>query len=129
MQATIHLLGESYDYTVNASPSSKLRAKIAAILPSGISHFDYDRSNVLANEDGLTCVLDFEGMRYDALIFCLWFTMTRIFDEERDIDKVKMYLMSYQDIRPLTFMERMMIIAGMSLRFRKLHMIRLFRNA
>lgn len=75
----------------------------------GYSHFDYDSSNVLAKDDNITCILDFEGMRYGLLVSCIYFTLTRIYDESADAALLRQYISTYKNVRSLSLIERLIL--------------------
>lgn len=115
-QAAIHIHGATFAKTqrhhMRLTPKSDILLRLA---PTGYSHCDYDATNVLAEKDKLTCVLDFEGMRYVPLVSCLFFTLSRIYEMQKQLDAgVRQYLNAYQKVRRLNVLERFIIRAAMA---------------
>jgi O-antigen/teichoic acid export membrane protein/Ser/Thr protein kinase RdoA (MazF antagonist) len=122
MQATIHARGLEYaKATDNASPTQPHRktswSAVLRGLPRGISHFDYYQGNILTRNDEVSCVLDFEGMRYDPLIVCLLFTLDTLKPYLSSKAELREYLAAYQSIRKLSLLEKIVIKLALALRF------------
>lgn len=123
IQAHIHIYGQAYAKDRKESISSKDRresqktASLLYFMPKGFSHFDFDASNLLIDNDKM-CVLDFEGAHYGTLITCLFFTLTRIYDTEYDKHDIESYLKTYQTIRRLTFPEKFILRLALTARYK-----------
>jgi Ser/Thr protein kinase RdoA (MazF antagonist) len=87
-------------------------------LPHGFSHFDYDSTNILVERGEISCILDFEGMHYGSLITCLYFTISRIYEQTKDTQKIQAYLRFYEQVRQLTKAEKLVLRAALALRYR-----------
>ncbi len=113
-QAAIHIHGAAFAKTqrhrIRWTSKSDFILRVA---PTGFSHCDYDATNILTENNQLTCVLDFEGMRFVPFVSCLFFTLSRIYDAGRP-DSVRQYLDAYQQVRRLNFFERLVIRAAMA---------------
>ncbi len=124
-QAKIHLAGLNYARQLRASGvrlksgRAKHYLPILNIAPKGYSHFDFDKTNILVKNDRITSVLDFEGMRYDALVSCTFFTVSDIFKTTGNIELVKQYMAAYEAVRPLQFIERFILTMALVIRFKK----------
>jgi O-antigen/teichoic acid export membrane protein/Ser/Thr protein kinase RdoA (MazF antagonist) len=122
VQGRIHNLG--LEYAVKRSrhlgmfDDNSLRSALLSWLPKGLSHFDYDGSNILASNDEISCVLDFEGMRYDSLIVCLAYTLTCLYESAGDKSLLETYVAGYQNVRPLGFVERQVLRVALASRYR-----------
>jgi Ser/Thr protein kinase RdoA (MazF antagonist) len=123
-QGLIHEVGQLYDGTRGGleSDNGSLRGSLIGFAPRGVSHFDYDHTNILTDGDNISCVLDFEGMRYDPLVVCIFYTLTALYSTSPDVDKLKLYLRSYQEVRPLSRIEKRIIRTGLALRYRNLRL-------
>jgi O-antigen/teichoic acid export membrane protein/Ser/Thr protein kinase RdoA (MazF antagonist) len=126
MQAKIHRLGIEYARTTDQQLSdyaSALKSSLVAFAPRGISHFDYDSSNVLVINDNVASILDFEGVRYDPVAVCLYFTLSRLYAETSDPMVLRNYLKAYRDVRPMRRIEKYLIQLGLATRFRTLKLL------
>ncbi|HUD11153.1 MAG TPA: phosphotransferase [Candidatus Saccharimonadia bacterium] len=123
IQGRIHRIGAEFAGNITNSKSLKssshsMGSSLVRYAPKGVSHFDYYRGNLLATDDIISCVIDFEGMRYDPLVVCIFFTLTTLYQDPSDAKKLQVYLKSYQDVRPLNWMEKRVIQIALALRFR-----------
>jgi O-antigen/teichoic acid export membrane protein/Ser/Thr protein kinase RdoA (MazF antagonist) len=122
IQGYIHQVGLEYarqqatdsDY----SKANSLRSKLISYAPKGVSHFDYYSGNLLTTGDMISCVIDFEGMRYDPLVVCIFFTLTTLYQEPTDKPKLEVYLRSYQDVRTLNWLEKRIIQVALAAHFK-----------
>lgn len=124
VQAQIHCLGEQAPVAAREGLVHKdgsFRSGLMGFLPKGLSHFDYYKGNVLSHYNTVTCVIDFEGLRYDPLIVCLFFTLSDVYAESRQLSYVSRYVSAYQAGRPLSRLEQAVLRLALVLRFRKLH--------
>jgi O-antigen/teichoic acid export membrane protein/Ser/Thr protein kinase RdoA (MazF antagonist) len=121
VQGYIHQVGMEYAQEQAAwasyNKAHSVRSKFVRYTPKGVSHFDYYRGNLLATGDVVSCVIDFEGMRYDPLVVCIFFTLTTLYQEPSDKSKLELYLKSYQDVRTLSWMEKRIIQFALAVRF------------
>lgn len=122
VQAGIHMAGIAYA-GVNAADARllagrTLKSRLLSFAPKGLGHFDFDHTNLLAKNGLVSCVLDFEGLRYDPLVVCVIFTLSRLYDEQRNARELGQYLNSYQAVRPLNIMEKLAIRGALTMRFR-----------
>jgi O-antigen/teichoic acid export membrane protein/Ser/Thr protein kinase RdoA (MazF antagonist) len=133
-QAVIHNHGYSYAKSTQAKldphvMSLKQRLvrwmTLLALTPQGLSHFDYDPTNILVHDGHLAAILDFEGLRYDSLLICLLFTLSQLSELGVDSELMTSYLNHYQEVRPLGRLERILLRWGLTLRLRSLHYLRL----
>lgn len=138
LQATMHRVGQSYmrqhdiptqrrtlrevyitdRLLADASLGAGIRAFLTRVrafavdlddaLPRGLSHFDYDVENVLADESGhLTAILDFDDVKCLPVVVCLAYTLHDILDSATDSEELaKRYLRRYQQTRLLTAGEK-----------------------
>lgn len=125
-QAHIHMHGQTYAKERLALGNNSSTSKQGWLgelpplrfAPKGFSHFDFDASNVLTDEQKITCILDFEGMRYGSLVACVFFTLTRIYDAHPDIASLQLYLTAYQQVRVLNFIEKRILSCALFLRYK-----------
>jgi O-antigen/teichoic acid export membrane protein/Ser/Thr protein kinase RdoA (MazF antagonist) len=122
VQAGIHVAGAAYagDNTADAKllTGHTLKSRLLKFAPKGLGHFDFDGTNLLAKNGWVSCVLDFEGVRYDPLVVCVIFTLSRLYSYQRNSSELGEYLDSYQTVRPLNFVEKLAIRAALTLRFK-----------
>jgi Ser/Thr protein kinase RdoA (MazF antagonist)/O-antigen/teichoic acid export membrane protein len=122
VQGRIHLGGLEYAQRYHHDPDflkdGAIRSALLSFLPKGLSHFDYESGNMLTQDNQVSCVIDFEGMRYDPLAVCLFFTLTRLYDAMRDTANIGLYLKSYQAVRPLSIAEKAFLRIALGLRYR-----------
>jgi O-antigen/teichoic acid export membrane protein len=118
-QAQIHLGGLQY-----ASRLQK-RHLLAVAVPYGFSHFDFDASNILVEDEHISSILDFEGMRYGPLIGCIYFTLTHIYDAAYDPALPLAYVRMYQKTRKLRTLEKSALAILLSLRYRNMRFLRI----
>jgi O-antigen/teichoic acid export membrane protein len=122
MQARIHAAG--IVYAEQKSPQSAIFSKKALkstflpFVPKGLSHFDFDGGNILVNNNRVSCVLDFEGMRYDPILVCIFFTLTQLHATARNMNNISLYLKSYQEIRRLGLFEKVIIRIALAFNYR-----------
>lgn len=122
VQAQIHLAGIDYaaahasDADMLANQS--LKSALFSLAPKGLGHFDFDGSNLLVENDAISCVLDFGGMRYDPVVVCIVFTLTRLNDTLLGAAQLESYLKAYQGIRPLNWIEKAIIRVALMARYR-----------
>lgn len=132
-QAAIHTHGRSFARTADSfhapkhsSRATKLRRAISLSYQlKGFSHFDFDGSNVLVENDGITSILDFEGMRYGMLVGCMYFTLTQIYDQHSDRTQLRAYIDAYQQIRKLSWLERFILHTALAIHYRSYKMFTL----
>lgn len=125
-QAHIHVHGQTYAKERQALSNSSSEFKQGWLrelpplrfAPKGFSHFDFDASNVLTDEQKITSILDFEGMRYGSLVACVFFTLTRIYDAHPDMASLQLYLTAYQQVRVLNFIEKRILNCALFLRYK-----------
>lgn len=121
IQATIHNLGIDVPPAMREAMTHKdgsYRSLVLGFLPKGLSHFDYYGGNLLVSHNRITCVIDFEGVRYDPLVVCLFFTLSEVYDADKSRKLVLEYLASYQKIRKLSTLEKLVLRLALTLRFR-----------
>jgi len=122
VQGLIHEAGLEFAGRRNsATPSQKkqtLRSSLLPNVPKGVSHFDYDGSNILVEGDKVSCVVDFEGMRFDPLVACIFFSLTRLYDIQHQKRSLETYLRSYQAVRRLNWLEKPVLNIVLALRHR-----------
>jgi O-antigen/teichoic acid export membrane protein/Ser/Thr protein kinase RdoA (MazF antagonist) len=111
IQALIHSHGIEFSSSETAAfvreRPQLIWSKLAFLGPRGVSHFDFDGTNILFDAAGnVVCVLDFEGIRRDFLIICILFTLLRLTSERSGTGLIKRYLRAYQEIRPLGRVEK-----------------------
>lgn len=137
LQARMHTLGEQYaktrnmksgraalralsvtdDLLKNSALESNVRDVLERIhafvielddaLPKGLSHFDFDIDNILANYDYVTAILDFGDMEYMPLIICLGYTLWDVlFETGGSPALVARYVQKYQGVRQLSQKEK-----------------------
>lgn len=132
-QALLHIFGKKYARRVGKSMRRlpvMLRVRqwlLCLFVPAGYSHFDYDITNLLMEKEQISCILDFEGMRYGPFISCLYYTLSRIYQKHHDVRRIRVYLKTYQETRPLTRTERIVIQVTLLLRYRSAAFFRLYR--
>lgn len=121
-QAYIHLHGQTYaEQKANSHPGATQRHwwnSLLHVAPQGFSHFDFDASNILVTDDKITSILDFEGMRHDPLVKCIFFTLTRIYDLQPSVADLRLYLTAYQQVRKLNVTERLILSCALTLHYR-----------
>ncbi len=128
-QAQLHLSGVAYaKQTADQHPSPRTRERLlTTFTASGYSHFDYDATNLLVNDGHISAILDFEGMRYGSLVACVYFTLSRIYEFHQDPTLLICYLASYQQLRQLRPLEKLILSTSLSARYRKPSLLRLLR--
>ena len=72
------------------------------ILPQGLVHLDIDRDNLLAIDDVVTGLIDFDDLSLAPLAFCLAGTLWDVIESGGSVEDVRAYLARYETIRPLT---------------------------
>ncbi len=131
-QALIHTYGRTYIQLAGKNVRHlpfllRLRQWIVGVfVPAGYSHFDYDASNVLAENNQIVCILDFEGMRYGPLVFCIYYTLSDIYRKQGDASLVRAYLQAYQATRPLKKAEKIIVRISLLLTYRTPALLRLY---
>lgn len=123
IQATMHNLSTDIPVAMREALTNKdgsYRSLLLSYLPKGLSHFDYYRGNVLVDHDKVMCVIDFEGVRYDPLLVCLFFTLSDVYETTKSRKLVLEYIAAYQKLRKLTKLERLTLRLVLTLRFRTL---------
>lgn len=125
MQASIHAHGVKYARTApvimlaaTKEQTLKQRLTFFHLTPRGYSHFDYDGSNILVVGNQIKCILDFEGMRYDSLVVCIFYTLMRLYEETQDKQDLESYLQSYQQVRKLRLSERLIIRSALMVKLK-----------
>ncbi len=121
IQAQIHNLGTDVPKAMREAMTNKdrtYRSSLFGYLPKGLSHFDYYRGNVLVENDHVTCVIDFEGARYDPLLVCLLFTVIDLYLTNKSRELVIEYITAYQNVRRLSPLEKLTLRVVLLLRFR-----------
>jgi Ser/Thr protein kinase RdoA (MazF antagonist) len=81
-------------YTVNLPPE----------LPSGLCHLDYDTDNVLAKDNSVVAVLDFDDLAVAPFIVCLAYTLWHVY-VHGDKQATSTYLNQYEKGRKLSDLE------------------------
>jgi Ser/Thr protein kinase RdoA (MazF antagonist) len=94
-----------------------LRSSLLPSMPTGVSHFDYDGSNILVKGDQVSCVVDFESMRQDPFVVDIFFTLTCLYDLLRDKSKLETYLRSYETVRKLGWLEKPVLRLVLAMRY------------
>ncbi len=129
VQGRIHVGGLEYAKRFHHDPEflkdGALRSALLSFLPKGLSHFDYESGNMLTQNDQVSCVIDFEGMRYDPLAVCLFFTLTQLHESMHDPEKLSLYLAAYQAVRPLSASEKLVLRLALGTRYRSLKLLTL----
>ncbi|HEU4966939.1 MAG TPA: phosphotransferase, partial [Candidatus Saccharimonadales bacterium] len=131
-QALIHTYGRAYTRQAGKNVSHlpfslRLRQWLVGLFaPAGYSHFDYDATNVLAENDHVVCILDFEGMRYGPFVFCIYYTLSHIYRQHRSASLVRAYLKAYQTTRPLKQAEKIIVQISLLLTYRTSALLRLY---
>jgi Ser/Thr protein kinase RdoA (MazF antagonist)/O-antigen/teichoic acid export membrane protein len=118
-QASIHIHGATFAQTQSRLHGSSIFDRVLRFLPKGFSHCDFDATNILVNNQKLTCVLDFEGIRQVPFVSCLFFTLTRIYDLQPSKKDLEFYVAAYQTSRKLTALEKFVIKAALAARYKK----------
>ena len=127
IQARIHNYGLAYSETLDPLVLKEemhirqrimRRLSLLAFTPHAVSHFDYDLTNILIQGDNVSCVLDFEGMRHDSLLICIVYTLSQVYDSQSDLGVIEYYLESYQAVRSLTTLERLLLRFALAYRLR-----------
>jgi O-antigen/teichoic acid export membrane protein/Ser/Thr protein kinase RdoA (MazF antagonist) len=122
--AKLHMFG--HNYAQNKRPAiqkavggqrQKRLDSCLILAPRGLSHFDFDASNILVDGSTMT-ILDFEGMRYGPLVTCLFFTLTQIYDLQSSVKDLRYYLAAYTRIRPLSIPEKFILKLALAVRYR-----------
>lgn len=85
-------------------------------LPSGYSHLDYDKANVLEHGGAISAILDFDDLDYAPFVMCLGYALWDVLGETGDPAQVRRYLEHYEHLRPLTPEEREYLIPVMLFR-------------
>ena len=126
-QALIHSAGVEYARlhrkNLNIISRKPRKTSFLPYVTRGISHFDFYGGNILTTNNVVSSVLDFEGMRYDTLLVCVYFTLTCIYRTAADTSKVKFYLRDYQSARKLNFIERAIIKLALFIRYRNFRLL------
>ena len=112
-QAAIHNLGIEYASQNSASPTHgkrSIKSLLLPFVPKGFSHFDYYAGNLLTDGRTIVSILDFEGMRYDSIVICIYFTLESIrrLPSSRPAD-LRTYVRAYEAIRKMGWLERQFI--------------------
>lgn len=128
-QAQIHIGGIKYADTQRVKDQAQQPAHtktgiLAAVLPYGYSHFDFDASNILVKDGQVSSILDFEGMRYGPLIVCMYFTLKSVYEIGHDASLPIAYISLYQRTRKLRRLEKAILAVLLSARFKDLHFLR-----
>ncbi|HKU18058.1 MAG TPA: phosphotransferase [Candidatus Saccharimonadales bacterium] len=127
-QASIHVYGQHYAAEPLPKANVRKRAHRRSWLesmppirfaPRGFSHFDYDASNILADDRRVMCILDFEGMRHGPLVACMFFTLAQMYDSQPDIANLQLYITAYQQIRILNRLEKWLLRGALLLHCKK----------
>ena len=71
-------------------------------LPSGFSHFDFDRGNLLVADNTISAVLDFDDTKCGPLIMCLANTLWNVMATTGDEADLRLYVDKYQETRALS---------------------------
>jgi Ser/Thr protein kinase RdoA (MazF antagonist) len=88
---------------------------LAANLPKGPCHMDYDEQNMLFSGDEITAVLDFDDMAVAPYVCCLAYTLWHIQDTN-GVATRDSYLAVYQQLRPLSEVEKQFLFPAMLFR-------------
>lgn len=82
-------------------------------LPCALIHRDFTRGNLLFDQDRLTAILDFEALKYSAIIedpaVMIWNLLFNMKFKQASPQLLKTFLDSYQSIRPIPQSERMIV--------------------
>ena len=84
-------------------------------LPRGLCHLDYDKDNIIANNDAIAAVLDFDDLAMAPFVVCLGYTLWHV----RRYGSKKMaelYIEEYEKIRQLSSLEKSYICKVMLFR-------------
>lgn len=84
--------------------ASNYTVKLDAELPKGLCHLDYDKDNIIAKNNAVVAVLDFDDMAIAPFVVCLGFTLWHIW-QHAGKDMVEAYLAEYTKTRPLNTLE------------------------
>lgn len=75
-------------------------------LPYGYNHLDLDfDGNVIIKDDKIVGIIDFDDLRYSPSVMCLGYSLWNVLDDS-GIEFFKLYLKEYENIRPLSNLER-----------------------
>ncbi len=75
-------------------------------LPYGYNHLDIDfDGNVITKDGKVAAIVDFDDVQYSPLAVCLGYTLWCLLDDEGE-DAMWTYLRAYEQIRPLSNVER-----------------------
>ena len=121
IQAQIHNLGTDVPPTIREAMTNKdgsYRSVLMGYLPKGLSHFDYYKGNILVDHNRVVCVIDFEGVRYDPLLVCLFFTLSDIYASTKSRKLILEYISVYQKTRTLNASEQFILRLALVRRFR-----------
>lgn len=122
LQAVMHCAGLAF--AGEQLGSTWLNRVLDRFLPRGFSHFDFDATNILVGQNSkIRCILDFEGMRFGPLVICLYYTLTRIYDQSGDMDDLRTYLHEYQRVRRLNMFEKIALSLAIAVHGRRLHLL------
>ncbi|HEY6736200.1 MAG TPA: phosphotransferase [Candidatus Saccharimonadia bacterium] len=118
-QAKMHVVGQSVPakWRPSGVKDGSFRSALLRFLPKGVSHFDYYIGNVLSDGQRVTSVIDFEGVRYDPFVVCLFFSVADVYEQSRKRKFVQQYLSAYQETRRLGRGERVVLRLNLALRF------------
>jgi O-antigen/teichoic acid export membrane protein/Ser/Thr protein kinase RdoA (MazF antagonist) len=112
MQALIHSAGIEYAEQANVygyRSRRNIKSALLLMVPKGMSHFDFDAGNILTDGNDIICVLDFEGMRFDPVVICTYFTLGRIYAARNKVADIRSYLDAYEEVRPMHWIEKQLI--------------------
>ncbi|QQR52596.1 phosphotransferase [bacterium] len=93
--------------------SRAYKVLLNARLPVGYCHLDFYAGNVLLDDSGkISAILDFDDLAMAPYVMCLANSLWSIYIQE-DLSLIKLYLDSYQTVRPLSNLELQSIPAIM----------------
>lgn len=96
-------------------------------LPEGFCHLDYDKENILTDNDDIVAVLDFDDLGWSPFVVCLAYTLWHIHWESGHIAAQK-YLANYEAERVLSVEERACIKSIMLFRHYMISAIKILNS-
>lgn len=86
------------------------RAKIYALklddnLPVGLCHLDYDKDNIISEDNKVKAILDFDDLSVAPYVVCLGYTLWHVWQHGGKV-LVDQYINEYESIRPLGTREK-----------------------
>jgi Ser/Thr protein kinase RdoA (MazF antagonist) len=153
MQAKMHILGTQYSHGSAHQKKEELHIEtkeVPTLLPIddekitafvgratrhryifnkdllyGYNHLDVDfDGNVLTEGDDIAGIIDFDDLAYSPAVLCLGYSLWNLLDDE-GIDAARLYLKSYEEVRPLTQLEHEALPHAMIFRNYMIGLVRL----